>query len=116
MDDFGILLTANKNTFQLVGKILIQALPIVIKSLAFIGTIALLLVEVFVHKIEWLHHIVENFPIVGEFISGLVIGIIALVIVKGFKRYLAKNNTIKIKYYQLMMTIQQIETDNLFIN
>jgi predicted DNA repair protein MutK len=45
MDDFGILLTANKNTtFQLVGKILIQALPIVIKSLAFIGTIALLLV------------------------------------------------------------------------
>jgi hypothetical protein len=47
---------------------------------------------------------------------GLVIGIIALVIVKGFKRYLAKNNTIKIKYYQLMMTIQQIETDNLFIN
>jgi TRAP-type mannitol/chloroaromatic compound transport system permease small subunit len=49
-----------------------------------------------VHKIEWLHHIVEELPaIVGEFISGLVIGIIALVIVKGFKRYLARNNTIK---------------------
>jgi predicted DNA repair protein MutK len=42
MDDFGILLTANKHLS--VGKILIQALPIVIKSLAFIGTIALLLV------------------------------------------------------------------------
>jgi predicted DNA repair protein MutK len=56
MDDFGILLTANKNHFQLVGKILIQALPIVIKSLAFIGTIALLLGGIFVHKIEWLHH------------------------------------------------------------
>jgi hypothetical protein len=51
--------------------------------------------------------------IVGEFISGLVIGIIALVIVKGFKKIFGKkNNTIKIKYYQLMMTIQQIETDN----
>jgi predicted DNA repair protein MutK len=100
MDDFGILLTANKNTtFQLVGKILIQALPIVIKSLAFIGTIALLLVAggIFVHKIEWLHHIVEELPaIVGEFISGLVIGIIALVIVKGFKKIFGKkNNTIK---------------------
>jgi predicted DNA repair protein MutK len=44
MDDFGILLTLIKIPFQLVGKILIQALPIVIKSLAFIGTIALLLV------------------------------------------------------------------------
>jgi predicted DNA repair protein MutK len=100
MDDFGILLTANKNnTFQLVGKILIQALPIVIKSLAFIGTIALLLVAggIFVHKIEWLHHIVEELPaIVGEFISGLVIGIIALVTVKGFKKIFGnKNNTIK---------------------
>jgi predicted DNA repair protein MutK len=44
MDDFGILLTAKKNTpFSWLEKI-IQALPIVIKSLAFIGTIALLLV------------------------------------------------------------------------
>jgi hypothetical protein len=34
--------------------------------------------------------------IVGEFISGLVIGIIALVIVKGFKRYLARK-TIPLK-------------------
>jgi hypothetical protein len=46
--------------------------------------------------------------IVGEFISGLVIGIIALVIVKGFKRYLARKTIpLKSKYYQLMMTIQQ---------
>jgi hypothetical protein len=55
-----------------------------------------------VHKIEWLHHIVEELPaIVGEFISGLVIGIIALVIVKGFKKIFGKkNNTIKkSKYY-----------------
>jgi hypothetical protein len=36
--------------------------------------------------------------IVGEFISGLVIGIIALVIVKGFKKIFGKkNNTIKIQ-------------------
>jgi hypothetical protein len=43
----------------------------------------------------------------------LVIGIIALVIVKGFKRYLARKTIpLKSKYYQLMMTIQQIETDN----
>jgi predicted DNA repair protein MutK len=81
----------------LVGKILIQALPIVIKSLAFIGTIAFVSRRgIFVHKIEWLHHIVEELPaIVGEFISGLVIGIIALVIVKDLKDIWQENNTIK---------------------
>jgi riboflavin transporter FmnP len=51
-----------------------------------------------VHKIEWLHHIVEELPaIVGEFISGLVIGIIALVIVKDLKDIWQENNTIKIQ-------------------
>jgi hypothetical protein len=42
-----------------------------------------------------LHHIVEELPaIVGEFISGLVIGIIADC--KGFKKIFGKkNNTIK---------------------
>jgi hypothetical protein len=69
-----------------------------------------------VHKIEWLHHIVELPAIVGEFISGLVIGIIALVIVKDLKNIWQKKTPLKSKYYQLMMTIQHIETVILFIN
>jgi hypothetical protein len=52
MDDFGIL-PLIKIPLSVGWKILIQALPIVIKSA--IGTIALLLVVrgIFLHKIEW---------------------------------------------------------------
>jgi hypothetical protein len=96
MDDFGILLTANKNsTSQLIGKTLIKALPIVIKSLAFVGTIALLLVAggIFMHKVALFHHALQNLPsIAGEFLSGLIVGIIAVAIVKGFKKIFGKKN------------------------
>jgi predicted DNA repair protein MutK len=57
----------------LVGKILIQALPIVIKSLAFIGTIALLLVAGdFRAQNGMVASHSRGTSIVGEFISGLV--------------------------------------------
>jgi hypothetical protein len=61
-------------------------------------------------------HIVEELPIVGEFISGLVIGIIALVIVDLKDIWHEKQYHLKSKYYQLMMTIQNIETSNPLIN
>ena len=96
MDDLGIRLTAHKSkTSKLIGNGLIQLLPIVIKSLAFIGTIALILVAggIFMHNIEPLHHLLQNLPsIVGEIIAGLVGGIIALVVVKGFKKIFGKKN------------------------
>jgi hypothetical protein len=39
------------------------------------------------------HHLLQNLPsIVGEFIAGLVGGIIALLIVKGFKKVFGKKN------------------------
>jgi hypothetical protein len=68
----------------------------VIKSLAFIGTIALILVAggIFVHNIEPLHHLLQDLPsIVGEIMAGLLGGIIALVVVKAFKKIFAKKNT-----------------------
>jgi hypothetical protein len=100
MDDLGIRLTIHKSkTSKLIGSGLIHLLPIVIKSLAFIGTIALILVAggIFVHNIEPLHHLLQDLPsIVGEIIAGLLGGVMALTVVKMFKKiFVKKNNVVK---------------------
>ena len=94
MDDFGMLLLTKKSKVgKVIGKQLIGLLPLVIKGLAFIGTIALILVAggIFMHKIEPLHHLLQNLPsIIGEFLAGLIGGIIAFIVVKGFTLILKK--------------------------
>ncbi len=94
MDDFGYKLVSlsskEKSISKFVGNVLIRALPIVIKSLSVIGTIALLLVAggIFIHNIEFLHHLLEAVPlpsVITDFIAGLLVGVIALVVVKLFK-------------------------------
>lgn len=88
MDDLGLVLVAKKSaTSKFVGNILIKALPLIIRGLSIVGTIALVTVAggIFVHEIEQVHHLVESLPsIVGEVLAGLVGGIIALIIVKLF--------------------------------
>lgn len=88
MDDVGLVLTKRKSkTAQAIGKLLIKTLPLVIKGLAFVGTIALILVAggIFVHNIEPVHHLLEGLPaIVGEFIAGTVGAILIFLVVKGF--------------------------------
>lgn len=93
MDEFGAKLIAwNEEENSLsdkAGKFLVNALPKVIKSLSVIGTIALILVSggIFVHNIHFLHDLFADLPaILGEFIAGLVIGFIALLIIKSFTR------------------------------
>ncbi|WP_348797388.1 DUF808 domain-containing protein [Flavobacterium adhaerens] len=79
-----------------IGTLLVQALPKVIKSLAVIGTIALLLVAggIFVHNIDFLHHLFPQIPsFIKDFIIGLIIGSIVLVVVTIFKKVFRKNNT-----------------------
>ena len=79
---------------KILGNILVQALPKVIKSLSVIGTIALILVAggIFVHYIDFLHNILPQLPsVLTEFIVGLVIGLLVLGIVKVFKRVFIKN-------------------------
>lgn len=92
MDDFGYKLvklsSKEKSISKFIGNFLINALPVVIKSLSVIGTIALILVAggIFVHNIEFLHHFLEGLPsILRDFIVGLIIGFIALIVVKLFK-------------------------------
>lgn len=97
MDDFGlrlITLSNGKNKLlKFIGNTLVHALPIVIKSLAIIGTIALLLVSggIFSHKIDYLHNFIDTWPsILRDFILGLGIGIITFLMVSLFK-YLYKS-------------------------
>jgi predicted DNA repair protein MutK len=94
MDDAGTKLQTKKSSLlQKTGGVLILALPKVIKALAFIGTIALLLVAggIFAHNIPFFHHLLESLPdTVREFIFGLIGGIITLAVVLLFKKVFKK--------------------------
>jgi len=93
MDDFGLKLIqmskGQKNSFYLIGVTLVNALPVVIKSLSVIGTIALLLVSggIFIHNMAYFHHFLESLPgFLRDFIVGGGAGIAVLLLVKLCKR------------------------------
>ncbi|WP_077399186.1 DUF808 domain-containing protein [Cellulophaga omnivescoria] len=99
MDEFGLkLINLNEqdNSFSdKVGRLLVNALPWVIKFLAVVGTLALLSVAggVFAHNIEFLHHLIEDIPLpamLKEFLLGLVIGLLTLPIIGLFKKIFGK--------------------------
>jgi predicted DNA repair protein MutK len=97
MDELGYRLIAlgskERSITKTVGNILVQALPKIIKSLAVIGTIALILVAggIFAHNINFLHHLFTQLPsIVREFSFGLIIGFLVLGIVNLFKKIFGK--------------------------
>ncbi|RXG22562.1 DUF808 domain-containing protein [Leeuwenhoekiella aequorea] len=93
MDEFGaklIALNEEDNSFSdKIGRLLVNALPWVIKSLGVIGTIALLLVSggIFSHNIHFFHDFLESLPsMLVEFLLGLVIGFLVLLFVMGGKK------------------------------
>ncbi len=97
MDDFGVRLInineQNNSISDKIGRLLVYALPKVVKSLAVIGTIALLMVAggIFVHNITFLHDLIHGIPaIIGEFIVGLAIGFIVLLLVNLGKMIFSK--------------------------
>lgn len=92
MDDFGVKLialnTSDTSFSDKFGRFLVSALPKVVKSLSVIGTIALILVAggIFVHNLHFLNDWLHALPaIVGEFLTGLVVGFACLPIVNGLK-------------------------------
>src|SRR5690606_17236605 len=92
MDDAGhrlIKYSNEKGWLSTLGSLLVKSLPIVIKSLAVIGTIALLLVSVgiFVHTINYFHHVLPAVPsIIKELALGVAGGLIAVATVSVGKR------------------------------
>ncbi len=92
MDDLGLrLMGMNKNESSIshkIGRLLVAALPKIVKSLSVIGTIALILVAggIFVHNIHAIEHLLDGLPIiVAELVTGLVVGAISLIIFKIIK-------------------------------
>lgn len=92
MDDAGYKLikhSGDKGMLAKFGHLLVKALPVLIRIVGFIGTIALILVSggIFVHNIEYLHHLFPQLPaVLKELIIGLVAGFIVVVIVTGGKK------------------------------
>ena len=89
MDDLGFKLIAFSNNKTSISKIigtgLVKTLPIVIRSLAVIGTIAMILVAggIYVHNVPFVHDLFQALPtILGEFMVGLIVGFAALFIFK----------------------------------
>lgn len=89
MDDAGFKLIKKSNDkgfFGKLGHFLVKALPVVIKALGVIGTIALIMVAggIFAHRIEFLHHFLpswssnEVLTILKEIILGLIGGLFAV--------------------------------------
>ncbi len=76
------------------GQILINLLPWVIKILGVVGTIALILVAggIFLHNIEYVHHLVENLPtptMITEFAMGIIGGLLAVVVITIIKKIIS---------------------------
>lgn len=95
MDDFGFKLIeiSNKKGFlNALGELLVKALPIVIKVLAVVGTIALLLVSggIFAHNIEFLHHFLPDLnSTIKELLLGILGGIISVILVTIAKKVIS---------------------------
>lgn len=95
MDDFGYRLikrAANKGLLSRVGNVLVKSLPVIIRILAVVGTIALLLVSggIFVHNIDYLHHFMLQLPAVAkEFLVGLAAGLVVWLFVAMGKKLVA---------------------------
>ncbi|MET3538265.1 DUF808 family protein [Chryseobacterium limigenitum] len=81
MDDAGFKLIKKSNDkgfFGTLGHFLVKALPIVIKILAVVGTIALIMVAggIFVHRVEFLHGLLPSWPdVLKELAFGIVGGL-----------------------------------------
>ncbi len=93
MDEAGYkLIKSNekeKSFRKKLGRVLVQALPYVIKTLAIVGTIALLLVSggIFVHNITILHDYLPHWPtILLELIVGLMVGLLSLLLLSAVKK------------------------------
>ncbi len=91
MDDVGYkLIDISKEKWsmlKIIGEALVKGLPLVIKLLSIVGTIAMLLVAggIYVHNLSWLHELLHFMPvIIGELLTGMVLGLIVLPIEKLF--------------------------------
>ena len=95
MDDAGYRLikhSGKKGFLFALGTFLVKALPVIIKGLSVIGTIALILVAggIFTHNIDFLHGLFPAIPaIITEFLIGIIVGLIVVALVTLVKRIIS---------------------------
>jgi hypothetical protein len=99
IDEFGyklIALNPEDNTItDKIGRLLVHALPVLIRIIGFVGTIALLLVAggIFSHNIDFFHHVLPTWPeIIKDFLIGLLVGIVVLIPILIFKKIRSKSD------------------------
>lgn len=96
MDDAGYFImkkSKEKSLMSKFGQLLINFLPLIIKTLAVVGTIALLLVSggIFVHNSQKLHDLFHAWPeLLRDFTIGLAAGVIVVAIVTFIKKLFKK--------------------------
>ena len=100
IDDFGLkLITASdgeKGFLRSSGMALVNILPILIRSLTVLGTVAMVLVAggIYVHNIHFIHELVHTLPsILGEILVGLIVGFVALLLFKLVMKITGKSHS-----------------------
>lgn len=95
MDDLGLKMITksnNKGFMATIGNVLVKALPVIIRVLSVVGTIALILVAggIFAHNIPAVHHWVEHFKsvptILLETLSGVLGGLLVFLLVSAYQK------------------------------
>lgn len=95
MDDLGFSIirkSGEKGLLNSLGVLLVKTLPVVIKTFAVVGTIALILVSggIFVHNIEYLHHYLPEWPaLLKEATFGVIGGLLMVGIITVGKKLMA---------------------------
>ena len=99
MDDVGYSLlkkSDGKGISANIGNILVNLLPVIIRLLSIVGTIALILVAggIFEHNIDFLHHLFPGIPtIIKEIVFGIAGGLIVILAVTVIKKIIAQFKT-----------------------
>jgi len=92
LDDmgYGLIKKSNDEGFlATVGNVFVKSLPIIIKVLGYVGTVALLMVAggIFDHNIEAIHQLNFNVPsIVKQIALAIIAGLLVVILVKGFQK------------------------------
>jgi predicted DNA repair protein MutK len=112
LDDLGIYLAAaGSKARQAAGRFILRAAPYLMKSLSFVGTVAMFLVGggIITHGVGALHHLIESAehaahavpgigttlaflaPAIINMVVGLVVGAAVLALVSAYSKVFRKN-------------------------
>ena len=95
IDDAGyrLISISKNNLMKKAGLFMVRALPVIIRTLKIVGTLAMILVGggIFVHNIDMVHQLVYGWPIYpADFVIGLTFGSVFLSVYLLFKRLSTK--------------------------